>query len=94
MVVAERKAPQRAKYSAMLFLPSRGQMALRRWQTCRTKSNLGSSPGRILKPHSSNELNGFQIELWSAYLPSRFPSPEQAKTFPLPTDNRLWLKQG
>ena len=51
----------------------------------------GSAPQWVRQAHGANQLANFERHLWSAAATSRLPSPEQAKTGTMPTDNRLRL---
>jgi len=51
----------------------------------------GSAPQRVCQAHGADQLADFERNFWSAATGSRLPSPEQAKTSTMPTDNRLRL---
>ena len=51
-----------------------------------------STPQRIGEAHGADQLANFERHLWPATARSRLPSPEQAKTRAMPTDNRLRLQ--
>ena len=51
----------------------------------------GSAPQRVGQAHVADQLANFERHLWPAAARSRLPSPEQAKTGTMPTDNRLRL---
>src|SRR5271170_3104583 len=53
--------------------------------------NPGSAPEWVGIAHFSDQLANFERDLWSPPSTSRLPSPEQAKTSAMPTDNGLWL---
>jgi len=51
----------------------------------------GAPHSGLARLMSRNQLANFERHLWSAAATSRLPSPEQAKTGTMPTDNRLRL---
>ena len=51
----------------------------------------GSAPQRVGQAHVTDQLTNFEWDPWPAAARSRLPSPEQAKTGTMPTDDRLRL---
>jgi len=51
----------------------------------------GSAPERIGEAHFSDQLANFERDPWSAGPTLRLPSPEQAKTGAMPSDDGLRL---
>ena len=51
----------------------------------------GRAPEGIGKAHVTDQLAYFERHLWSAAASSRFPSPEQTKISPMPTDDGRWF---
>ena len=51
----------------------------------------GRAPQRVGQAHVADQLANFERHLWSAAAMSQLPSPEEAKTGAMPTDNRLRL---